>query len=272
MPTETAAQRPHAQARMQHVLRRLGEDGPVSVAGIAAELRVSEMTVRRDLADLARRGLVERVHGGAIAARGPMQAEDGEPAFAARARRHAAAKARIALAAAGHVAGRSPLALDLGTTVLAAVRAMIRDGADPSLRVFTHSLRAAQATARAGIATHLTGGLIRAEEMSLTGPEAVESFARYYFDVALLGASGLTGEGIFDYSPEEVAVKAMFIRHASERVLLLDSSKFRRVSTVRAASLTQISTLITDAPPPPDLAAALAEARVRVIVAPEAEG
>ena len=268
-PAVTGTARPPAPARMIRILERLNEGGSVSVSGLAQEFGVSDMTVRRDLAELELDGLLERVHGGAIGlTRGPLTViDDIEPAFEARARQNADGKTRIALAAARHVAGRNALAFVLGTTVLAAARAIAAAGAQPQIRAFTNSLRAGQVIARAGISVYMSGGLIRAEEMSLTGKEAVDGFSRYYFDVALLGASGMTAEGVFDFSPEEAAVKTVFLQRSAERVRLLDSTKFRRVSTVLIASLAQISTLITDAPPPPDLASVLERAGVRVILA-----
>jgi DeoR/GlpR family transcriptional regulator of sugar metabolism len=267
-PRPAERSRTPAQVRMARILERLNEGGSVSVTDIAREFGVSDMTVRRDLAELERDGLLERVHGGAVGLkRGPLTViDDVEPMFEARARQNADRKERIAQAAARHVAGRKSLALDLGSTVLAAARAIVQAGPDPQLRAFSNSLRVGQLMARAGVATYMCGGLIRAEEMSLTGKEAVDGFSRYYFDAVLLGASGMTADGVFDYSPEEVAVKTVFLQQSVECVLLLDSTKFRRISTVLIATLREISTLITDAPPPPELAAVLAESGVRVIV------
>ncbi|MFV0245069.1 MAG: DeoR/GlpR family DNA-binding transcription regulator [Qingshengfaniella sp.] len=257
-----------AQARLARILGRLNEGGSVTVAELAREFGVSDMTVRRDLAELEGEGRLERVHGGAVGlSRGPLTLiDDVEPAFAARSRQNAEAKARIAAAAARMVAGRRVVAFDLGTTVLAALRAIIQDGPDPEFRAFTNSLRVAQLSASAGISTHVCGGQIRPAEMSLTGQDAVASFSRFYFDVALISASGLTPEGMFDYLPEEVAVKSVLLQRSSERILLLDSSKFRRVSTVRLAALSEITVLITDAPPPQELGSALDEAGVRVVI------
>ncbi|MGQ3214315.1 DeoR/GlpR family DNA-binding transcription regulator [Shinella sp.] len=267
-PTRERGRAP-ARARMVRILERLEEGGSISVTDIAQEFGISDMTVRRDLAELERDGLLERVHGGAVGLkRGPLTViDDVEPIFEARARQNAERKARIAQAAARYVSGRKVIAFDLGTTVLAAAHAIVQAGPDPQLRAFSNSLRVGMVLARAGISIYMSGGLIRAEEMSLTGKEAVDGFSRYYFDVALLSASGMTTEGVFDYSPEEVAVKTVFLQRSAERVLLMDSTKFRRISTVLIATLSEISTLITDAPPPPDLAAVLDAAGVRVIVA-----
>ncbi|MGQ3290707.1 MAG: DeoR/GlpR family DNA-binding transcription regulator, partial [Shinella sp.] len=185
-PTRERGRAP-ARARMVRILERLEEGGSISVTDIAQEFGISDMTVRRDLAELERDGLLERVHGGAVGLkRGPLTViDDVEPIFEARARQNAERKARIAQAAARYVSGRKVIAFDLGTTVLAAAHAIVQAGPDPQLRAFSNSLRVGMVLARAGISIYMSGGLIRAEEMSLTGKEAVDGFSRYYFDVAL---------------------------------------------------------------------------------------
>ncbi|MBN9671616.1 DeoR/GlpR family DNA-binding transcription regulator [Roseibium aggregatum] len=258
-----------AQARLAAILDRLNQGGSVSVTEIAEEFQVSDMTVRRDLAELEAQGLLERVHGGAVSLQhGPLTViDDVEPLFEARRRLNSDAKSRIAEAALALVAGQQTLAFDLGTTVLAGARALAASDPAPGLRIFTNSLRVAQLTAAASIQTYVPGGLIQPGEMSVTGQGAVEDFSRYYFDTALIGASGLTPDGVFDYSPEEAAMKSVYIQRSSRRILMIDSSKFRRISTVRVADLSQISIMVSDAAPPPELAQALEEANVSILVA-----
>ncbi|SOC15014.1 DeoR/GlpR family DNA-binding transcription regulator [Rhodobacter maris] len=258
-----------AQARLAAILDRLNQGGSVSVAEIARDFAVSDMTVRRDLAELEAQGLLERVHGGAVSLQhGPLTViDDVEPVFEARRRLNSEAKARIAEAAARLVAGDQTLALDLGTTVLAGARALMAAEPVPGRRIFTNSLRVAQLAAAAALQTYVPGGLVHPSEMSVTGQSAIEDFSRYYFDAALIGASGLTPDGVFDYSPEESAMKSVYFQRASRRILMLDSSKFRRISTVRVADLARISVLVTDAAPPPELAQALEAAEVAILIA-----
>jgi len=258
-----------AQARLAAILERLNQGGSVSVAEIAREFDVSDMTVRRDLAELEGQGLLERVHGGAVSLQhGPLTViDDVEPMFEARRRLNSDAKTRIAQAAARLVANHQTLAFDLGTTVLASARALVSADSASGLRIFTNSLRVAQVTAAASVQTYVPGGLVHPGEMSVTGQGAVEDFSRYYFDAALIGASGLTPDGLFDYSPEEAAMKSVYIQRSSRRILLIDSSKFRRISTVRVADLACISIMVTDAPPPPELAQALEDANVSILIA-----
>lgn len=274
--TETTTEAPQArrgrtpaQARLTAILARLNQGGSVSVAEIAEEFGVSDMTVRRDLAELEAQGLLERVHGGAVSLQhGPLTViDDVEPLFEARRRLNSDAKARIAQAAAGLVAECQTVAFDLGTTVLAAARALLSAEPPAGMRIFTNSLRVAHLTAAATVQTYVPGGLIQPGEMSVTGPGAIEDFSRYYFDASVIGASGLTADGLFDYSPEEAAMKTVYIQRAARRILLLDSSKFRRMSTVRVADLKRISVLVTDAAPPPELTQALDDADVSILVA-----
>lgn len=259
-----------ATVRMEAILARLNDGGSVTVGEIARMFGVSEMTVRRDLTELQRNGLLERVHGGAVAPlRGPLTLyDDAEPEFDARLRQNHLAKRAIARAALEHLGARRTLGFDLGTTVLGLARLMVRERPAADLRIFTNSLRVAQVMARARISAYLPGGLVRGEELSVTGQRAIAELSALYFDAVLLGAAGLTDEGVFDYSLEEVEVKEVFVRRASERILLIDSSKFRHTSTARFAALSDLSTIITDAQPPADLSAAIRKAGVELIVAP----
>lgn len=258
-----------AQARLAAILDRLSQGGSVSVAEIAQEFGVSDMTVRRDLAELEGQNLLERVHGGAVSLRhGPLTViDDVEPLFESRRRLNSDAKSRIAGATVQLISAHQTLAFDLGTTVLAGARALVSSAPTPGLRVFTNSLRVAQLTAAASLQTYVPAGPIQPGEMAVTGQDAVENFSRYYFDAALIGASGLTPDGVFDYSPEEAAMKSVYIQRSSRCILMIDSSKFRRISTVRVADLARISIMVTDAAPPPELAQALEEADVSIIIA-----
>ena len=89
-----------ARQRQQHILAAVNEHGGVRVAEMVDQLGVSEMTIRRDITGLVRRGLVARVHGGAVAPSRSAQ----EPAFATKATQHQAEKARIGTLAASRVA------------------------------------------------------------------------------------------------------------------------------------------------------------------------
>jgi DeoR/GlpR family transcriptional regulator of sugar metabolism len=242
--------------------------GFLVVTDIAAELGVSDMTIRRDLIELERSGVLIRTHGGAVPPDGAIRdaIDHQEPAFDARMRRNEEAKRRIAVCAAALLAPQHTVALDIGSTthLLAGILAD-RTG----LKFFTSSLRTAALLAQAGREVHMPGGQIRGEEPSAGGPTALEQFERYWFDIAFIGVSGVTAEGLFDYSLEDSELKRVYLRRSSYKVLLCDGSKFHRMSLVRITDFAAIDMMICDAAPPPDIEAALGAAKVEIRVAPD---
>ncbi|CAN0152648.1 unnamed protein product, partial [Chrysoparadoxa australica] len=116
----TTKLRTPAQIRMNAILKRLHDGGSVAVADLVKEFEVSDMTVRRDLAELEREGLLERVHGGARRrTSGPLKVNDDiELDFDARLVRNSAAKRLIAAEAAELLSGFRSVAIDVGSTCL----------------------------------------------------------------------------------------------------------------------------------------------------------
>ncbi len=268
-PAAGEGRRMPAQVRQARLVEAVRERGFISVAEIAASLSVSEMTIRRDLDELEREGQLVRTHGGALAPEGvgDHAIDREEPAFEARLRRNWHAKERIAALAATLIDGSQTVALDVGTTTfLLAQRVADRAG----IKIFTSSLRAASLLSRGACEVYMPGGQIRGDEMSLCGPAAIGQFEQLWFDIALIGVSGITAGGIFDYSFDDSELKRVYLRRSTRKVLLCDGSKFHRMSLVQVADFDDIDLLVTDVAPPPDIAAALEAADVAVQVAPEA--
>lgn len=250
-----------ALLRQRAILAALRTDGFVSVATIVARFGISSMTARRDLHQLVISGAARRTHGGAVAAEPTMA---GEPSFAARQAENHAAKRAIAEAAAALVRPGDSIGIDVGSTTLEFARA-IRD--HRRINVFTHSLRVAMLLADSGVSTYLPGGQVSAAEMAVGGSVAIAQLQHWRMDTVFLGVSGVSAEGVFDFSPEDVAVKRVYRLCATRAVVLADASKFGRLSAVRIEGLGGIDTLVTDRPPEGALRDALLAAKVEVIVA-----
>jgi DeoR/GlpR family transcriptional regulator of sugar metabolism len=252
------------QARLIDLVKRRGF---FLVSDIASELSVSEMTIRRDLAELENDGRLTRTRGGAVSAEGAGRNEIDreEPAFEVRLRRNQAAKQRIAVCAAQLLEGSQTVALDVGTTTYLLAQALVdRSG----LKYFTSSLRTASLLADAGREVHLPGGQVRGEELSVCGPMALEHFERYWFDIAFIGVSGVTAQGMFDYSLDDSELKRVYLRRSTVKALLCDAEKFRCMSLVQIADFADIDLIICDMAPPPDIAEALNRAKVEIRIAP----
>ena len=269
--------RQSVRARERHgrILAALQASTGLAVADLAAQLAVSEMTVRRDLLVLARSGRLIRVHGGArpVEAITPVRMDCEEPAFALRLRKNHAAKRAIAAAAAGLVGGFRTIALDVGTTACLLAERLrdvlpIANAASAACSVFTNSLPAAQALSQGGHEVYVPGGRVRPAELSIVGSAACAEFEALWFDVAVLGVSGITEEGLFDYSLDDTALKRVYLRRAELKIVLCDASKFQRMSLVNVAPLEAIDMLVTDVRPPAHLTAAFDRARVELRIAP----
>lgn len=254
------------QQRHARILDILSVTGSVQVGVIAEELSVSDMTIRRDLVELENAGRLSRIHGGAVSTEKDRLApiDRDEPHFDARIHRQRQAKERIAAAAARLVHGCRTIALDVGTTTFLVAQRLHHES---HAKIFTNSVRAATELGSNLAEVYLPGGRMRRDEMSIGGSTAVEQFEALWFDIAFIGVSGITSSGLYDYSFEDADMKRVYLRRSGVKVLLCDASKFQRMSLVRIASLRDIDILITDAAPPALIAAALADASVRVEIA-----
>lgn len=266
-----------AEERQQKIAELVAGSGRVSVTLLAERFSITTETVRRDLAALENAGTVRRVHGGAVAA---DRFSTTEESITERAIQRPDQKIRIAEAALALIPRNSPASvlMDGGTTteVLAEMLAR-RTAVEPSdgngphheLVVITHAVPIASKLSNVpGIALQILGGRVRGITQVAVGQATVSAAARIRPDIAFIGTNGIHATfGVSTPDPEEAAVKAAFVQSARRIVVLADSSKLDTETLVQFASLKDLDTLITDSEPGPELAAALEDAGVDVVVA-----
>ncbi|ETK37906.1 decarboxylase [Microbispora sp. ATCC PTA-5024] len=230
----------------------------VSVAELAATYGVSEMTIRRDLDELAQQGVVRRVRGGALS----LLLRGEEPPFGVREREAVEAKRRIGAEVAALLADGEAVLLDGGTTVLEVARAV----RDRRLTVLPLALQAAQELAAAPrVRLVLPGGEVRHGEMNFVGPLTETSIRSLRFDTAVIGCCGLTAEhGLTAHDLPEVAIKQAAIASARRVIVACDSGKFSRTAFGAVCSLDRLDLVVTDEGVPQDQSDALAAAGVAV--------
>ncbi|WP_163168017.1 DeoR/GlpR family DNA-binding transcription regulator [Arthrobacter sp. Alg241-R88] len=266
-----------AEERQQKIAELVAGTGRVSVTLLAERFRITTETVRRDLATLENAGTVRRVHGGAVAA---DRFSTTEESVNERAIQRPDQKIRIAEAALALIPRNSPgsVLIDGGTTTEVLADLLSRrtaveraDGAEPraELVAITHAVPiAGKLSSVPGIALEILGGRVRGITQVAVGQATVEAAGRLRPDIAFIGTNGIHPEfGLSTPDPEEAAVKAAFVRSARRIVVLADSSKLDTETLVQFASLKDLDTLITDSEPGPELAAALEEAGVDVVIA-----
>jgi DeoR family glycerol-3-phosphate regulon repressor len=226
--------------------------GKVTVDGLAARFGVTVQTIRRDLTALDSLGQLSRVHGGAVLPTGTANI-----AHAERRQLGAAAKARMADAAAQEVKPGMTVFVGIGTSTEALAKALLHHS---DLQVLTNNFHVAEIlAANSGANLILTGGTYRRSDGGLVGPAAIATIRQFRCDLAVFGCSALDERGdMLDFDMAEVEVNRAILDHARRRILLADHSKLDRRAPVRVGSLSDVDLLITDKPLPAPLAEACA--------------
>ncbi|MEU5112763.1 DeoR/GlpR family DNA-binding transcription regulator [Streptomyces longwoodensis] len=239
-----------AEQRRSLILDEVRRRGGVRVNELTRKLGVSDMTVRRDLDALARQGVLEKVHGGAVPV---VEASTHEPGFEAKSGLEQTAKEDIARAAAGLVTPGSAIALSGGTTTFALAHHLLDV---PDLTVVTNSVRvadvfhAAQRTSgpRQGAATVVLTGGVRTPSDSLVGPVADQAIATLHFDLLFLGVHGISPQaGLSTPNLAEAETNRRLVHSARRVVVVADHTKWGVVGLSSFATLEQVDTLVTDA-------------------------
>ncbi|VVJ19151.1 regulatory protein [Amycolatopsis camponoti] len=226
--------------RRELLLARLAADGKVLAKDVAAELGVSEDSIRRDLRDLAAAGHCQRVYGGAL----PVS-----PAVADYASRTAIAvdgKGRVAALAAGLVRPGSTVILDGGTTTLAVAKAL---PADLEATVVTHSPTVAVALLdHPSVEVFLLGGRLFRHSAVTCGAAAAEAAQSISADVFLLGVTGVHPDaGLTTGDADEAAMKRTLARRAADTYVLASAEKLGAASRFTVLPFADIAGVITDA-------------------------
>ncbi|OXM59895.1 DeoR/GlpR family DNA-binding transcription regulator [Amycolatopsis vastitatis] len=247
--------------RQRVIVERLRAADQVGVAELAEATGASEMTVRRDLDQLASRGVLRRVHGGAV----PASPSGIEPPFAARATAAIEAKRAIAVAAAELIRDGETIVLDSGTTALELAR-LLRGR---TITVMPLSLHAARELADApGVRLLLPGGEPRPGEQALVGPLTLASLRALRFDVAVLSPCAFdVGSGLTAFDLGDAEVKQQALAVAARAIVLADGAKWGRAALAHVCPADRPDVVITDPGAPEDQRAALAERGVLVHVA-----
>jgi DeoR/GlpR family transcriptional regulator of sugar metabolism len=240
-----------AQRRVE-ILQALDAAGTLTTDELAQRLCVSGETIRRDLLLLDRERLVRRVHGGAMAT--PQMRRE-EPPYSVRAA-DSAAKHRIGQLAASLVNPGQTIVFDVGTTVLAAARAL---PANFSGVAVTCSLVAASELAtRPGIQVLIAGGRVRPGDLAV--------FEEIHADVAFLGSGCVSpDDGLTDFYIDEIATRRVLIANSATTYVLADSSKLGKVAPHRVCGVDEVTAFITDQAPPEQMETAFRAAAGHIL-------
>ncbi len=248
----------HRSARQVTIMKTLTQHGPSSVTDHARQLEVSDETIRRDVKAMAVKGLVEKVHGGAVL---PQLLR--EPAFRKRMERNAAEKERIARLAAAQVRNGDSVMLDTGSTTAYVARALADHG---DLLIVTNCTDiAGRLVARNRV--YLAGGELRADDGAVFGDTASRFVEQFRARLAVLSIGAIDRDGLMDFYLQEAEFSRAVMARADQTIVVADHSKFGSHAPVKVCGFEGIDLLITDRAPPPELAERIAKAGTNLLIA-----
>lgn len=227
--------------RRRKIISFLEEKSSVTVTELSRIFNITEETVRRDLEKLENEGLLKRTYGGAVA----VENTNIELPFKIREVTNIEGKQLIGRTAAEYVNDGDTIALDSSTTALQVAKNIKNK---KRITVITNSMNVAYELSGVKDFTVIsTGGTLRPGSMSFVGRLAEEAIKKYNVDKAIISCKGIhLDRGITESNEAEAEVKKAMAEAADKVYLLIDSTKFNKISFVKMLGFEDIDILITD--------------------------
>lgn len=258
-----------ALQRQEYILDSLEKNGQVSAKELARRLEVSVWTIRRDLNALEQRGILSRYYGGAgqaVGRDGSMRPGE-RGSFRVSAVENREAKRRVGLAAAGLLHSGQRVALAGGTTTLEVAKALKKFHFKGD--IVTNALDIAlELSEEPEIHVVCTGGDVQPRYRTLVGPVSERMLKLQYFDVAVIGVSGISLQhGLTVHSQVNATALELMAEHAFRTILVADCTKLGRVSYASLSLATPIDCFVTDETLPAEYDEYFRSMHARVVVA-----
>jgi DeoR family glycerol-3-phosphate regulon repressor len=248
--------------RFDRIVTFVAEKGRANVEDLAEMLGISRETVRRDLTKLSEKGLLRKVHGGAL----PQQTAEETP-FDSRLATNRSEKMSIASAAAALFQPGDSLFVDAGSTTVHFAEALAALG---RFTIITNSPLVAMSVSRprGGSDVYLLGGRFDGETTETVGPVVLEQSHMLRADHAVITIGGMDFDGTCsDYNADEAYIARAMIERSKAVTVLADHSKLGRSALFQVCEARQIQRLVTDLLPPQRIVDALANAGTQLIIA-----
>jgi len=253
--------------RSEKILQELLGNGEVLVETLADQLKVSAATIRRDLSELERQGLLRRNHGGAVPV-APMLYEPFRhvSSFQEQEEKCAAEKRRIGILAASLISDGDIIAIGAGTTTTQVARCIRhRKG----ITVLTNAINIAMELSHLiDIKVCMTGGFLSGDWFALVGDVAQRNTGEMFVDKAFIGVDGMHAErGLTTNYPDQAAIHRVMLQQARQRIIVADHRKIGIVGTTLIWSANDIDILITDQTTTEDVAELFTSKNIKVLYA-----
>ncbi len=227
--------------RKQKIMDLLKANGSVKVAELSENFKISEVTVRNYLADMEKKGLLSRVHGGAVSSYKPYYSMD----MTQRLETNQSEKVEIATKIAGMIEPNDTVMLNSGTTTLLAFRKFPQEY---NLNIVTNSIAIAlEASGNPNYNVVLIGGSLNTKYQFSFGADAIAQLKKYHADKFVLSVDGIDiSNGFTTYYDKEAEVDRVMIEQSDKCIVAADFSKFNRSAFVKIADISVADCIVTN--------------------------
>ncbi|MBV6646945.1 MAG: DeoR/GlpR transcriptional regulator [Cyclobacteriaceae bacterium] len=224
--------------RKRYILNELKDKGKIEVGSLSELLRVTPMTIRRDLDALALDEALIRIHGGAL------RKEDYQ-SFSKKSISSPVEKQQIGKLAATLVDDHDIIFLDCGSTALEMSRFLAKR---KGIRVITNSLPVLkELQGKSDLQVVLIGGELDHKRHAIHGSVALDQIMMYHANKAFVGADAVSLDGgIMSHGEVEMSNSQAMIKSSDQAILLCDSSKFEKNTYIKMAEWSEIDQVVTD--------------------------
>ncbi len=247
--------------RLDEIEKMLEKERSLQIKDLSEYFDVSIETIRRDFIKLEKRGLLQRIYGGAVA----RNLSTIEPLYEERTMLNFSEKKKIGQKAVELVNDGDSIALDVGTTTLELAKALV---GKRKITAITNSLQIASVLSKdLNIRIILLGGDLRSGELSTSGFLAEDNLDYFIIDKLFLGIGGITDIGITDYNVVESNLRRHYLKKAKHVIGLADYSKFGVKAFNHICSLDKLDYLVSDQQIPSGMIKILKKHNVQILLA-----
>lgn len=223
--------------RHKQILKILEKRGKATVKQLSSELFVCEMTVRRDLKELDKCGLLTRYRGGAAS-----KLKDDDYPIKTRYQFHEAEKKELAIEAAKHISDNSRIFLDSSSVCMYIVPHISKR---KNVCIITNSVQTTLLSAKLHIPCELVGGSYYEKDMCLVGYSTIRRLSEINPDVAFISSAALSSNGtVSDIDEAQTEVRRAVIKNAVKTVFVFDSTKLNKTESINLYTLSDSDTVI----------------------------
>lgn len=229
-----------SKQRQQLIVETVNKLGTVSVKKLSNRFEVSEVTIRRDLEKLDKKGALKRAFGGAVRISSVID----NPSLKVREQLYIKEKKAISLAALPFVRDNMSVYIDNGTTTKLFASYL---NEFKNLTVFTTDLLISYNLSEfKNIEINLIGGTLDKSTLSTSSTASLLRISDLYFDLSVMGCDAFDRYAVYSSSDIRASIKRRVVQNSKKSVLLADSSKFNFKKNYKVSDNSRFYSIISD--------------------------